>query len=352
MKLSFFIAVATAAALAVSACGKSENIAAPAAALRAVAEVNVYSGRHYDSDLKIFAEFTKLTGIKVNVIEAGGDDLIERMTREGRASPADMFITADAGMLWRAESRGLFRPITDEAILARVEPHLREKRGLWIGLTKRARVIIYDKSGGLPEGVAAYADLADPVHKGSVCARPSSNIYNQSLLAAMIAHEGPEQAEIWARGVVANFARAPQGNDTSQIEAVAAGTCRFAMVNSYYVARYLDPSNTESFAIGEKIGVLHPNQTTTGAHVNISGAGVAVHAPNPENAEKLLAFLLEESSQTNFALGNNEYPIVANVAPQGPIAKLGAFREDDLPMSALGENQSEAIRIFDRAGWR
>ena len=315
-------------------------------------EVNVYSGRHYDSDLKVFADFTRASGIKVNVIEAGGDELIERLTREGAASPADIFITADAGMLWRAEARGLFRPLTDTTLLGRVDSHFRDPQNLWIGVTKRARVIIYDKARGAPEGLATYDDLASPAFRSAICARPSSNIYNQSLLASIIAHEGAQKAEAWTRAVVANFARAPQGNDTTQIEAVAAGVCRVALVNSYYVARYMDPSDRKKFAIGRKIAVLHPNQATTGTHVNISGAGVMAHAPNPENAEKLIAFLLSDVAQKDFALGNNEYPVVSGIAPSGPIASFGAFREDDLPVSSLGENQPEAIRIFDRAGWR
>lgn len=356
MKRPIRFAIALGASVAAASCGKSEppiaatRDAAPAAPI--VGEVNVYSGRHYDSDLEVFAAFTRQSGIKVNVIEAGGDELIERLAREGSASPADMFITADAGILWRAESRGLFRPLTDEKIFSRVDPHFRDPDGLWIGVAKRARVIVFDKAKGLPEGVATYEDLAKPAYKGMICARPSSNIYNQSLLAAIIAHDGAEKAEAWAKGVVGNFARAPEGNDTTQIEAVAAGQCRLAIVNSYYVARYLDPSDKQKFAIGKKIGVLHPNQATTGTHVNISGAGVLAHAPNAQNAEKLIAFLLSEEAQKDFARGNNEYPIAAGVAPEGPITSFGAFREDDLAMSALGENQAEAIRIFDRAGWR
>lgn len=345
---------AVAACFALAGCEKPKTAAeAPGPApAKIIGEVNVYSGRHYDNDLKVFAAFTQATGVKVNVIEAGGDDLIERMTREGAASPADLFITADAGMLWRAETRGLFRPMTDEAMLARVDAHFRDPENLWIGVSKRARVIVYDKAKGLPEGVATYDDLAKPALRGMICARPSSNIYNQSMLASIIAHEGAAKAEAWARGVVANFARPPQGNDTDQIEAVAAGACRLAMVNSYYVARFRDPADAKKYAIGEKVAILHPNQMTTGTHVNISGAGVAAHAPNPGNAEKLIAYLLSDAAQKDFALGNNEYPIIATIAPSGPVAGFGEFREDDLPASALGENQAEAIRIFDRAGWR
>ena len=204
---------------------------------------------------------------------------------------------------------------------------------------------------GLPEGIDSYADLADPAHAGMICVRSSTNIYNQSLLASRIAHFGEEAAEDWARGVVANFGRKPQGNDTSQIEAVAAGLCRLGIVNSYYVARFIGTDDPEKAAIGEKIGVLYPDQDGFGAHVNISGAGVAAHAPNAETAEALLEYLLRDDVQAAFALGNNEYPVVETVAPTGPIAELGAFKADDLPVAALGENQPLAVQIFDRAGW-
>ncbi|MEX0646094.1 MAG: extracellular solute-binding protein, partial [Parvularculaceae bacterium] len=177
------------------------------------------------------------------------------------------------------------------------------------------------------------------------------NVYNQSLLASIIAHHGAEFAEAWAQGVVANFARKPQGADTTQIEGVAAGDCRLGVVNSYYVARFLDETNAENFAIGEKVGVLIPNQETTGTHVNISGAGVAAHAPNAANAEKLIAFLLRDSSQAGFARGNNEYPIVESVAAEGPVTKLGSFRDDTLDVAQFGVFQPEAIKIFDRVGW-
>lgn len=315
-------------------------------------EVNVYSARHYDSDRVLFEEFTCKTGIRVNLIEAEGDALIERLAREAEASPADLFLTADAGILWRAQSRGLFRPIADETLLARVPSSLRHPGNLWVGLSRRARVIIYNKDRGAPKELRSYQDLTRAEFRGQVCARSSSNVYNQSLLASIIAHEGEDAAEAWARGVVANFGRPPQGNDTSQIEAVAAGLCRVAIVNSYYVARYLDPAQQAKYDIGRKIGVIFPDQSARGAHVNVSGAGVARHAPHPENGERLIAFLLEDSSQIAFARGNNEYPVVDGLKPQGPIAGLGEFKADPLDVAALGENQNAAVRIFDRVGWR
>lgn len=346
---------AFAALILVAACGQKSQVeaaAVPAPGAEAAGEVNVYSGRHYDSDLAIFDAFTAETGVKVNVIEAAGDALIERLAIEGAASPADLFITADAGMLWRAKARGVLRPISDPAVLARAPEHFRDPDGEWVGVSKRARVIVYNKAAGAPDGLDAYDDLADPALRGMICVRSSTNVYNQSLLAAIIARRGRDAALEWAKGVVANLARAPEGNDTSQIEAVAAGLCRLAIVNTYYIARFVGTGDAAKDAIGADIGVIFPNQSTTGTHVNVSGAGVTRHAPNAANAEKLIGYLLRDAVQGQFALGNNEYPVVAGVPASGPVAALGAFREDDLPMAALGENQTEAVRIFDEAAWR
>lgn len=338
-------------ALLLAACGGEQTgeMQAPKAAI--AGDVNVYSGRHYESDNAIYDAFTAETGIRVNIIEAGGDALIERIAQEAEASPADVFITADAGILWRADQRGVFREIGNEALEERVPAQFRHREGKWFGLSKRARIIIYNKEMGLPEGLDSYADLADGAYKGMICARSSSNIYNQSLLASIIAHEGADRAEAWAAGVVANFARSPQGNDTTQIEAVAAGLCRLGIVNSYYTARFKGASDPDAAAIGEKFELLFPDQAGNGTHVNISGAGVAKYAPNPENAGRLLEFLLRDETQKAFASGNNEYPVVPGVSAEGPIAAYAEFRADDLPVAALGENQAEAVRIFDRVGW-
>lgn len=345
-------AAALTAALAAAACGEQRDGAENAQSGQTSAgEVNVYSGRHYDSDLAIFDAFTEETGIEVNLIEAGGDALIERIAQEGANSPADLFITADAGVLWRAEERGVLRAVSNEMLEMRVPEQFRHPEGMWYGLSKRARIIIYNNEMGLPEDFTSYADLADPAYDDSVCVRSSSNVYNQSLLASRIAHDGQEAAEAWAEGVVENFARRPQGNDTSQIEAVAAGLCRFGIVNSYYVARFIDAEDPQMAEIGDKIGVLFPDQEGRGTHVNISGAGVAANAPNPTNAERLLEYLLQDETQRAFALGNNEYPVVEGVDAAGPVAALGDFRADTLPAAAFGENQRAAVQIFDRVGW-
>ncbi|MEQ8178116.1 MAG: extracellular solute-binding protein [Amphiplicatus sp.] len=347
--LKQFALVAVLTGIAV-ACARTAGDADKSPA-ESAGEVNVYSGRHYDSDLAIYKQFTDETGIKVNYIEGGGDELIERIAREGSASPSDIFITADAGILWRAEERNLFQPITAPAILDRVPSQYRQPEADWVGLAKRARVIIYNKEAGLPDGLQTYEDLANPAFKGMICVRSSSNVYNQSLLASIIANNGAAAAEAWAAGVVANFARKPEGTDTTQIEAVAAGVCRLGVVNSYYVARYLSPENPPMFAIGEKVGVLFPNQSTSGTHVNISGAGIAAHAPNAQNAERLIEFMLRDDIQSAFARGNNEYPVVEGLEAAGPIATLGTFRADTLDVAAYGRNQAEAVRIFDRVGW-
>lgn len=341
------------AALALSACG--QKAASPASGAQPPAapssEVNVYSARHYDADLAVYEAFTRQTGIRVNLIEARGDELIERLAREGEASPADLFITADAGILWRAEQRGVLQPIADAAVLSRAPAQTVGPDGMWIGLTKRARVIVYNKEMGLPEGVDSYEDLADPALKGMICARPASNIYNQSLVASLIANNGAEAAAQWTKGFVANFARKPEGSDTTQIEAVAAGQCRLALVNSYYLARFVDGEDDKTRAVGAAIGVFFPEQQGRGVHVNISGAGVARHAPNRANAEKLLAYLLSDAAQREFALANNEYPVVPGVAPSGPVATFGAFKADPLPMAELGRRQSEAVQLMAAAGW-
>ncbi len=344
------------AAAALTACGggnksEAEKASESAAKTPITGEVNVYSGRHYDSDLILFDGFTAETGIEVNYIEASGDALIERIAQEAEASPADIFITADAGILWRAEQRDVFRPLSNEAIASRVPAQYRHPAGDWVGLSKRARIIIYNKEMGLPDSLETYEDLASPAYRGMICVRSSSNIYNQSLLASIIANDGVEAAEQWAAGVVANFARKPQGTDTTQIEAVAAGLCRLGIVNSYYTARYVGATDRKAAAIGAKIELFFPNQNDRGTHVNISGAGVTKYAPNAENAERLIEFLLRDTTQGEFASGNNEYPVVPGIAAQGPIAAYSDFKADALPVAALGEHQAEAVRIFDRVGW-
>ena len=334
-------------ALMLAACSGGEEAATPVADN---GEVNIYSARHYDTDLALYDEFTAETGIKVNRIEADSDALIERIESEGEFSPADVFITVDAGRLWRAEEAGILAPVESEVLSERLPDYLRHPQGLWFGLSTRARIIIYNKAAGVPEGLDTYADLADPKWKGDICIRSSSNIYNISLLSSIIAHEGVEGAQAWANGVVANFAREPQGNDSSQIESVAAGECRIAVVNTYYLARYAGGDDNEK-AIFDAIGVIFPDQDGRGTHVNLSGAGVTVNAPNRENAIKFLEYLTSESAQRYLADGNNEYPAAKGMQANSNVEQLGSFKPDTLNAAEIGRGQAAAVQVFDRAGW-
>jgi len=313
-------------------------------------EVNVYSSRHYDTDLALYEDFTEETGIAVNRIEADADALIERIESEGEFSPADLLVTVDAGRLWRAEEAGVLAPVNSDVLTERLPSHLRHPEGLWFGLSTRARVIIYNKEEGRPKGLDSYADLADPAYRGDICVRSSSNIYNISLLSSIIANRGAEKAEEWAEGVVENFARPPQGNDTSQIESVAAGECRISVVNTYYIARYASGDEAER-EIFERVGVIFPDQGKTGTHINISGAGLVENAPNRENAIRFLEYLTSASAQRYFADGNNEYPAIASLDANSAVEQLGDFEPDTLNAAEIGRNQSEAVRIFDRVGW-
>ncbi|MEL7369285.1 MAG: extracellular solute-binding protein [Myxococcota bacterium] len=328
------------------ACLATTGLAATSASANSA--VNVYSARHYDTDLALYKDFTARTGIRVNLIEAASDTLIERIVNEGQYSPADILITVDAGRLHRAEQRGIFSPVQSKVLDARIPGHLRHPDGLWFGLSKRARVIIYNAARGKPEGLETYQDLTKPQFKRMICVRSSSNIYNISLLASMVGHLGPEGAQAWAKGVVGNLRKRPSGNDTANIKAVASGQCRISIVNSYYVARFIASGNP----VGKKVGIIYPNQASTGTHVNISGAGVLKHAPNRKNAVRFLEYLTEARVQALFVAGNNEHPVVSTAATTDVLKKLGAFKEDTINASLLGTHQAAAVRIFDRAGWR
>jgi iron(III) transport system substrate-binding protein len=349
MKNLLAMAAACASIITLSACSDAatEN---EADAVPITGEVNLYSSRHYDTDLALYEDFTRQTGIKVNRIEADADALIERIQSEGEFSPADIFVTVDAGRLWRAEEAGILAPTQSAILTERIPAHLRHPDGLWFGLSTRARIIIYNKAQGVPEGLANYADLANPAFKGDICVRSSSNIYNISLLSSIVAHSGAAEAEQWAKGVVANFKQAPQGNDTSMIEAVAAGQCRISVVNTYYLARYAG-GDAAAKAIFGKVGVIFPDQAGNGTHVNISGAGVLKTAPNRENAVKFLEYLTSESAQRYLADGNNEYPAAVGLKANSAVEQLGAFKADTLNAAEIGRNQAEAVKIFDRAGW-
>ena len=326
-----------------------------AATLGAAAQekvLNLYTSRHYQTDEALYDNFTKLTGYKVNRIEAGDDAIIERMKQEGARSPADVLMTVDAGRLWRAEQAGLLQPAKSKVLDETIPAELRHPEGLWYGFSLRARPIFYAKGRVDPKSIANYEDLANPALKNKICIRSSSNVYNLSLMSSMIAAVGPERAEQWARGVVSNRARAPKGGDTDQLTALAAGECDVAVSNTYYYVRLLKSAKPEERAVAEKIGVVFPNQGTRGTHVNISGAGVAKNAPHREAAIKFLEYLASPQAQSYFANGNNEYSVAGKPIDNRELASLGQFRKDALNVSLLGRNQAAAQQIYDRAGWK
>ena len=315
-------------------------------------EVNVYSARHYDSDEVLYDRFEELTGITVNIIEGDSDELLSRILSEGANSPADLFVTVDAGRLWRAEQEGVLQAVDSPILNAVLPDALRHPGGLWFGLTQRVRGIVYAPDRVQPGEVTTYEDLAGPAFEGRVCIRSSSNIYNQSMMASLIASVGPEAAEAWAEGIVANMARAPQGGDTDQIRAVAAGECDVAVVNHYYLARLMASGDPADQEVADAVEWLFPNQDGRGVHVNISGAGVVATAPNFANAVRLLVYMTSPEAQELFAGSNNEYPAVEGAAPSQETASFGEFVSDAVNVSLYGENNPEAVRIFDRAGWR
>jgi len=348
------LGLAVLSACATEAPAPAPPVAAPDAApeVQDAGVVNVYSHRHYASDKQLFAEFEQETGITVRVVKAGADALIERLASEGASSPADLLITADAGRLVRADAKGLLQAVESDVLTAAVPSNLRHPDGHWFGLTQRARVIVYDKERVQPTELSTYEALAEPAWKGRVLVRSSANMYNQSLLASMIAHMGESEAQAWAEAVVGNMARPPKGSDRDQMKAVAAGVGDVAIVNTYYVGLLMNSKVPEERAIGERMGVFFPNQDGRGAHVNVSGAGVTRHAPNRDNAVKLLEFLLSDDSQAVFAQANFEFPVKPGVSAGSLLESWGDFKMDALPLSALGDHQESAVRVFDAAGWR
>lgn len=315
-------------------------------------ELNLYSSRHYQTDEALYENFTKATGITINRIEGKGNALLERIKSEGANSPADIFMTADAGMLWRADEAGLFQPVESKVLDELIPGNLRHPDGHWFGFSTRARLIYYNKANVKADAIASYEDLAKEEWKGRVCIRSSSNIYNQSLLGSIIAAHGEEAAEAWASAVVGNFARDPEGGDTDQIRGVASGQCDVAVANSYYYVRLMTKPKDKDKGVADKVGWIFPNQGDRGTHVNVSGAGVLNSAPNKAAAVKFLEYLAGQEAQRYFADGNNEYPVVTNVNANSALETLGEFKSDPVNVAIYGENQPTAQKIFDRAGWK
>ena len=317
------------------------------------AEVNVYSARKEQLIKPLLDKFTAKTGIKTQLITADADKLLTRMKSEGQNTPADVFITTDAGRLHRAKEAGLLQAIDSAVIEQTVAPHLRDVDKQWVGISQRARVIFYAKDRVKPAELSTYEDLANAKWKKRICIRGSGNIYNQSLVASMIATNGKQATELWANGLVANLARAPKGGDRDQIKAAAAGQCDIAIANTYYYGTMLaDEKDVEQLAAAQKMGLFWPNQSGRGAHVNVSGAGISRFSKNKDNAIKLIEFMVSAEAQEWYARVNHEFPVREDAATSGLVASWGRFKSDVLNLSRLGELNIEAVKIMDRAGWQ
>lgn len=314
-------------------------------------EVNLYTERHYDADQKLFDQFKEATGIQVNVVKAKADELIERLKAEGDQSQADLFLTVDAGRMGRAKEAGLLQTVDSEALNSQIPEAYRDPEGQWFGLTKRGRVFVYAKDRVQPEELTTYEALVDPKWKGRILVRSSTNKYNQALIASLIAANGVEATEEWAKGIVANLAREPKGNDRDQMRAVAAGEGDVAIVNTYYLG-LLAGGNEADQAVAEQLAIVFPNQEDRGTHVNISSAALTKNAPNKENAVKLLEFLTSTEAQQQLTEANYEYPINPAVPPVGLVQSWGTFKEEPVDAAAIGQNEDEALKLGDRAGWR
>jgi len=329
-------------------------LALPASAAPAE-QVNVYSSRHDSKLAPLLDRFTEKTGIEVGLITGNSDAMIKRLEIEGERSPADMLVTVDVARLQRATEAGLFRSIESDKLDTAIPDHLRDPKNRWFGLSERARVIAFDRDEVEREALSTYEALADNRWEGRICIRSSDNVYNQSLLASLIAAHGKQFAEDWAAAIVDNMARPPQGGDTAQIRAVAAGVCDVAVVNTYYYARMLQADKgSDAREAAQQVGLFFPNQDGRGAHVNVTGAGVLADAPHPEAAKRLLEFLARPESQAWLARVNNEYPVREGVEVSELVRSLGEypFRADNQALGRIGELNGQAVRIFDRVGWR
>jgi iron(III) transport system substrate-binding protein len=322
------------------------SLAAPLAA----SELNLYSARHYDTDERLYSDFTAATGIKINRIEGKADALMARMAAEGQNSPADVLLTVDTSRLERAKNAGVLQAVDNVMLEASVPAEFQDTENQWFGFSSRARIIFYDKNdvANPPE---TYADLAKPEYKGMVCIRSGTNVYMQTILASIITHEGEDAATDWAAGVLANFARDPQGGDTDQLRGIVSGECDIALTNTYYYARSIR-KDVSGLSGADNIGWVFPNQEDRGAHVNLSGGGIAAYAPNYDNAVAFLEYLASDQAQQYFAAGNDEYPVVAGTSLSSSVESLGTFKADDVDLSVVAKNVPAAQVIFNQVGWK
>lgn len=316
------------------------------------AEVNIYSERKEELIKPLLKKFTEETGIAVNIITGEGDALIKRLEIEGEHSPADVLLMTDVARLYRAKSLGLLQPIVSEILSGAIPENFRDGEGYWYGLSARSRVIVYAKDRVQPEQLSTYQALAEPQWQDRLCVRSSSNAYNQSLVASMIAHDGVEATEQWAKGLVSNFARAPKGGDRDQIKAVAVGECDVALVNTYYLGGMLHSEVEQERVLAEKVTLFWPDQNGRGAHFNISGAGVTTSATHQDESIKLLEFLVSDEAQQWYADANYEFPVKPGIESGPTLKQWSKPLVDTIKLDQLGQHNAEAVRLMDRAGWK
>jgi iron(III) transport system substrate-binding protein len=314
--------------------------------------VNVFTARHYEVDDKVYASFTEKTGIKVNVIKGTAEELIERLKREGQSTEADLFITVDGGILNKAKQAGVLQPVQSAVVDSNVPAQLRDKENHWVGLSSRARVIVYSKDRVKPEQLSTYEDLADPKWKGKVLVRSSTSLYNQSLLASLIELEGEQKSEAWANGIAANLAKSPEGGDRDQVKAIAAGVGDVAIINTYYFGQLMSSKNAEEVKAAEGTAVFFPNQNTTGTHLNVSGAGLAKFSKNKDNAVKLIEFMTDLEAQSLFSKTNFEFPVNPKADMPELLKSWGSFKTQEIDFAKLGDNNKKAIELMNKAGWK
>jgi iron(III) transport system substrate-binding protein len=322
--------------------------------------LNIYSARHYPTDEALYTNFSKATGIKINRVDADDAGILARLKAEGTASPADVILLVDAARLWKGEVESLFQPIKSKILADSIPANLQGKPNAegavrWFGFSTRARVIVYDKRKVKKEDVDTYEELGDAKNKGKLCIRSGSHPYNLSLFGAVLEHLGEQQTESWLKGMVSNLARTPQGGDTDQIKGVASGECGMAVTNTYYLARLMRSDKAEDKAITDRVGVVFPNQSSWGTHVNIAGGAVAQHAKNQANAIKFLEYLASPSAQDHFANGNNEWPVAKGVKINNAALQAmsgGSFKSETIPISVVGMNQVKVQQILDRVGFK
>ena len=322
--------------------------------VKEVQEVNLYSQRHYSVDELQYENFTKLTGIKVNVTKANADELIQRLKNEGDKTEADLFITVDVGKLWQAGNMGLLQKISNDIINPDINSTLLDKNNFWIPVTYRSRVLVYSKERVSKNELSTYEDLASEKWKNRILVRSSSNSYNQALMSSLVANLGSVETQKWSEAIVKNFARDPKGNDRDQVKAIAAGQGDVAIVNSYYIGLLLSSKNEEELNAGKSVAVFFPNQAENqrGAHVNVSGIALTKNSKNKENAIKLIKYLQSDEAQKTYVNNTYEYSVNPSISPNDIVKEWGEFKIDDLDLNLLGSKRDEAIRIFDKSGWK